>query len=77
MDNLMIENTVKRVTDLSPSEAQSFFLKEESYINFKLPPYFSFKEVLAKLSKALKGKSLSTYILRLQFANHEPTIKIT
>lgn len=52
---------VKCVLELSCIQARKFFLKEESYFNFDLPKYFSFKELITKVSSMLKGKRLSDY----------------
>src|SRR5690606_25301531 len=46
---------------LSASEAKKFLLKEESYLNYDLPRYFTFKNLLSKIDKTLTGKSLSDF----------------
>ena len=43
---------------LAPNEARQFFLKHESYCNIDLPKYFSFSELLEKISNAYTGKNL-------------------
>ncbi len=52
---------MKRIIDLSEIEAREFLLKEESYINFDLPVYFKFQEILNEVHKSLKGKNLSDF----------------
>ncbi|MGK9369408.1 RNA-directed DNA polymerase [Melioribacter sp. Ez-97] len=54
---------MKNVLDLTPSKAKNFFLKEESYINYSLPHYFTFKEVLSKIDEKINGKKLSDFSL--------------
>jgi RNA-directed DNA polymerase len=51
----------RSVLDLSSNQAGKFFLKEESYFNSDLPPYFQFSDLLQKISKTLKGKRLSDF----------------
>ncbi len=50
---------MKRIIDLSENEAREFLIKEESYINFDLPVYFKFQELLIEVDNSLKGKRLS------------------
>lgn len=52
---------MKNILSLKAKEARKFFLKEESYFNFDLPPYFQFSDLLQKISKKLKGKKLSDF----------------
>ena len=52
---------MKNILSLTASEANDFFLKEESYFNFDLPPYFEFKGLLKNLSKEISGKKLSDF----------------
>ncbi len=47
---------VRSVLELTHEEARAFFLKQESYCNFKLPPYFQFAKQLVSVSDFLKGK---------------------
>jgi len=51
----------KNILKLSPQEAKEFFLKQECYINFNLPPYFSFSPTLnifsTKLGSATLGRN--------------------
>jgi len=49
----------RSILELSSDEAREFFLKEKSYSNIGLPPYFLFNDLLTEVSKALDGKSLS------------------
>ena len=41
---------------MSHKEASNFFIKEESYCNFSLPPYFSFNEILSKTYNILSSE---------------------
>jgi len=52
---------MKNILQLSASEAKKFLLKEESYLNYDLPRYFTFKNLLSKIDKTLTGKSLSDF----------------
>lgn len=52
---------MRRMLELTPDEARSFFLKEESYFNFDLPKYFVFEEILQKISQHISGKRLSDF----------------
>lgn len=49
----------KCILELTNSEANQFFLKNESYTNVELPPYFCFEELLNKLSHELAFQPLS------------------
>ena len=46
------------IINLDASEARKFFLKHESYCNIDLPKYFSFSELLRKISDEYLGKDL-------------------
>lgn len=50
---------MKRLIELSAAEARAFLLKPESYVNFDLPLYFTFQEVLNNINAELNGKLLS------------------
>ncbi len=52
---------MKSVLEFSHAEAKYFFLKEKSYCEFDLPPYFTFSNLLTRLSDKLLGKSLKDY----------------
>ncbi|HVN95453.1 MAG TPA: RNA-directed DNA polymerase [Syntrophorhabdaceae bacterium] len=52
---------MKNILLLSAKEAKEFFLKEESYFNFDLPPYFKFDNLLQSVSKKIKNKKLSDF----------------
>jgi len=49
------------ILQLSPAEAKKFLIKEESYLNYDLPLYFTFKNLLSKVDSTLKGKKLSDF----------------
>lgn len=46
------------ILDLTAQEAREFFLKAESYLNFALPKYFVFQDLLDTMSSELQGKEL-------------------
>jgi len=46
------------ILELDCNDARKFFLKHESYCNIDLPKYFSFSEILEKISKELANKSI-------------------
>lgn len=50
---------MKRLIDLNSNEARKFLLKEECYVNFDLPVYFKFQDLLNVVDKSLRGKRLS------------------
>ncbi len=52
---------MKKVTELNHIEAREFFLKEESYSSIELPEYFTFKELLNKVSDEIDNKSISDF----------------
>ena len=52
---------MKRLIELSAAEARSFLLKAESYVNFDLPMYFKFQDLLDGVGAELNGKLLSDY----------------
>ena len=51
----------KSILELNANEARQFFLKHESYCNIDLPKYFSFSELLEKISNEYLGKSLGDF----------------
>lgn len=50
----------KNILELSANEARKFFLKHESYCNIDLPKYFSFSELLERISNKYLGKELGS-----------------
>lgn len=46
----------KNILELNDIDARKFFLKHESYCNIDLPKYFSFTEILEKLSQEVGDK---------------------
>lgn len=52
---------MKRIIDLDENKAREFLLKEESYVNFDLPLYFKFQNLINEVDNSLKGKKLSDY----------------
>jgi len=55
------KNKMKSILELTNIELENFLLKQESYINFELPIYYSFNEILDKVSRKLNGKSLNDF----------------
>lgn len=51
--------TNKSVLEMTSSEAEAFFLKNESYCNIPLPPYFSFSNLLQQLSNLIKKNEMN------------------
>jgi len=51
---------MKTILSLEFDEAKEFFLRNESYCNIELPPYFNFEELLIKISKELKGNNYTS-----------------
>ncbi|WP_386687467.1 RNA-directed DNA polymerase [Lonepinella sp. MS14437] len=49
------------VLELDCNNARKFFLKHESYCNIDLPKYFSFSEILEKISKELANKNIQGF----------------
>jgi RNA-directed DNA polymerase len=52
---------MKRIIELNEIKAREFLLKEINYVNFDLPTYFSFQNLLNSLNKQLSGKKISDY----------------
>ncbi|WP_346861319.1 RNA-directed DNA polymerase [uncultured Draconibacterium sp.] len=52
---------MKNILELNEDELKDFFLKEENYINFDLPLYFSFQTLLDKVDNKLSGKKLKGF----------------
>jgi len=46
------------ITKLTHEQARGFFLEDRNYINFDLPPYFHFGNLLKKISEIIKDKKL-------------------
>ena len=59
----------KSILELSANEARQFFLKHESYCNIDLPKYFSFSELLEKISNEYSGKSLGDFSDKKKMTN--------
>lgn len=51
----------KTILELNAVEARKFFLKHESYCNIDLPKYFSFSELLEKVSNECNGKKINDF----------------
>ena len=56
---LQTKSKHRYVTEMSADQATTFFLKQESYCTFDLPPYFRFEGVLHNVAAVLDGKTLS------------------
>ena len=53
---------MRRILELSHTEAKQYFLKAESYFNGDLPQYFVFQNVIQKVSAQLNGHRLSDFL---------------
>jgi len=56
---LPMEERSRSILELSSCEAREFLLKQKSYCNFDLPPYFNFTEILEAISHVLNGNALN------------------
>ena len=54
-------NKKKNILALSAQEAKDYFLEEDSYFNFDLPPYFKFTPLLKKIDKKFKNKKIKEF----------------
>lgn len=61
-----------KVLDLNHTEARQYFLKEESYINFDLPSYFEFGNLLQAVSTYIGGQELQTFYSTYNNAQGQP-----
>lgn len=52
---------MKRILDMSNTEAKEFLLKSESYFSLDLPPYFNFTNLLQSIQKTLSGNDLRDF----------------
>ena len=55
---------MKNILELTNIKLKKFLLKEESYINFELPIYFSFNQMLSKFLKNSKVKVYQISIIQ-------------
>ena len=55
---------MKNILYLNEKEAKEFLLKQESYLNFDLPVYFTFNELISKIDKKLTDKKLSDFRIK-------------
>lgn len=55
----VIKRKKNDILALAHADARSFFLKDKSYCNFDLPPYFKFEPILSAAHKILDGKKFS------------------
>ncbi|WP_219810089.1 hypothetical protein [Campylobacter concisus] len=58
MKEMIKKMSRKSILELNATEVRKFFLKYESYCNISLPKYFSFSELLEKISNKYSGKNL-------------------
>ena len=52
---------MKNILGLNAEKARGFLLKQESYVKFDLPIYYSFQDLINQLDKQLSGKKLSDF----------------
>jgi len=71
------QSSVRNILDLSHSEAKDFFMREESYNNFDLPPYIRFDQLLSEVATELEGKNLSDFfeVIKYKTADEEEKTK--
>lgn len=50
--------TSQKITELSHIEARNFFMKHSSYINFELPEYINFEELLTLVSPLINNQNI-------------------
>jgi hypothetical protein len=72
IDKLIFKMPMREITQLSSSEARSFFLKDESYCSFDTPAYFEFEPLLRKVWDALEGSELHSFYRPLNSPDGEP-----
>src|SRR3990167_2026569 len=53
----------KTIINLDAKQAKDFFLLEDSYYNFDLPPYFKFDELICQVELFVKTKKLQDCII--------------
>lgn len=58
----MRQYKMKRLLEMSASDARAFLLKGTSYCNFDVPPYFTFESLLKKVAKKLENKLLTDFL---------------
>lgn len=63
---------MKNILEFDHNEAREFFLKEESYFNFDLPPYFVFEAVLNDISQKIDGNNIEDYYKSINPTNGKP-----
>lgn len=66
----------KNILELLPEDAKSFLLKENSYCNFNLPPYFSFEKVIQKTDNLLSRYHLNELSEMIPEYNADGTEKL-
>ena len=66
----MVNGDTLGLLELDHVQAEQFFIKNQSYCNFELPPYFCFEEVLQEVAKVLKGKQLKSYCVNKDSASN-------
>ena len=54
---------MKIILELNNNEAAQFFLKEESYFNFDLPPYFAFENLIQAVSGHIAKQDIEAFHL--------------
>lgn len=66
----------KTILELSSKEVKNFLLKENSYCNFNLPPYFSFEKVIQKTDNLLSRYHLNELSEMIPEYNADGTEKL-
>lgn len=63
----------KTLLELTADEARKVLLKNESYVNFDLPNYFDFSNLLSEISKQLSSQSWEELVAETKDANGKIT----
>lgn len=63
---------MRKILELTNTEARAFLLKEKSYFNFDLPSYFTFDKLLSDLSSVIEEKELEEFYKKINPDNNKP-----
>lgn len=63
---------MRKLLELTNTEARAFLLKEKSYFNFDLPSYFTFDKLLKDLSNLIGENELEKFYKNINPANNKP-----
>jgi len=60
---------MRNILEFNHEEARSFFLKQESYFNFDLPPYFVFRDLLNNISETIGENDIEGFYKNINLDN--------